>query len=159
MISVSAGDGMTNDRQTNPIANARTKPIAIFMGYRGGSASLPWEEHDPPKQTQCDREHDVRANQVLRRRQRDIEVSTPRANDDPEPSRRGQRSSRCFSRWWAKEVACERVGKELVLAVDETKAVEVMIVSDVYDHAKQLRSFELIAAAWTTVDQFDGLPP
>ena len=39
-----------------------------------------------------------------------------------------------------------RAGMEALVA--ETKADELMIVSDVYDHAKRLRSFELIAGAW-----------
>ena len=39
-----------------------------------------------------------------------------------------------------------RAGIEALVA--ETGADELMIVSDVYDHAKRLRSFELIAEAW-----------
>ena len=34
--------------------------------------------------------------------------------------------------------------------IAETDADELMIVSDVYDHAKRLRSFELIAESWKT---------
>ena len=39
-----------------------------------------------------------------------------------------------------------RAGVEALVA--ETGADELMIVSDVFDHAARLRSFELIAAAW-----------
>ena len=38
-----------------------------------------------------------------------------------------------------------RAGIDALVA--ETGADELMIVSDVYDHAKRLRSFELIASA------------
>ena len=41
-----------------------------------------------------------------------------------------------------------RAGMEALVA--ETKADELMIVSDVYEHAKRLRSFALIAEAWKT---------
>jgi alkanesulfonate monooxygenase SsuD/methylene tetrahydromethanopterin reductase-like flavin-dependent oxidoreductase (luciferase family) len=41
-----------------------------------------------------------------------------------------------------------RSGMEALVA--ETKADELMIVSDVYDHARRLRSFQLIAEAWKT---------
>jgi luciferase family oxidoreductase group 1 len=41
-----------------------------------------------------------------------------------------------------------RAGMEALVA--ETGADELMIVSDVYDHAKRLRSFALIAEAWKT---------
>ncbi len=41
-----------------------------------------------------------------------------------------------------------RAGIEALVA--ETGADELMIVSDVYDHAKRLRSFQLIAEAWGT---------
>ncbi len=44
--------------------------------------------------------------------------------------------------------ATVRAGMEALVA--ETKADELMIVSDVYDHAKRLRSFALIADAWKT---------
>jgi luciferase family oxidoreductase group 1 len=50
-----------------------------------------------------------------------------------------------------------RSGMEALVA--ETKANELMIVSDVYDHAKRLRSFELIADAWRTASQADGSRP
>jgi luciferase family oxidoreductase group 1 len=48
-----------------------------------------------------------------------------------------------------------RSGMEALVA--ETKANELMIVSDVYDHAKRLRSFELIADVWRTADQTDSI--
>jgi luciferase family oxidoreductase group 1 len=41
-----------------------------------------------------------------------------------------------------------RAGMEALVA--ETDADELMIVSDVYDHAKRLRSFALIAEAWNS---------
>jgi luciferase family oxidoreductase group 1 len=37
--------------------------------------------------------------------------------------------------------------------VSETNADELMIVSDVYDHARRLRSFEIIADGWATGDK------
>jgi alkanesulfonate monooxygenase SsuD/methylene tetrahydromethanopterin reductase-like flavin-dependent oxidoreductase (luciferase family) len=42
--------------------------------------------------------------------------------------------------------ATVRVGMDALVA--ETKTDELMIVSDVYDHAKRLRSFDLIADSW-----------
>jgi luciferase family oxidoreductase group 1 len=50
--------------------------------------------------------------------------------------------------------ATVRSGIEALVA--ETKADELMIVSDVYDHTKRLRSFELIADAWKTGDKTDS---
>ncbi|HEY0105255.1 MAG TPA: hypothetical protein VGB91_04165, partial [Rhizomicrobium sp.] len=49
-----------------------------------------------------------------------------------------------------------RAGIEALVA--ETKADELMIVSDVYDHAERLRSFELIAEAWKAGAKTDGAP-
>ncbi len=51
--------------------------------------------------------------------------------------------------------ATVRAGMEALVA--ETKADELMIVSDVYDHARRLRSFELIADAWKTAAGPGGL--
>ncbi len=50
-----------------------------------------------------------------------------------------------------------RAGMDALVA--ETKADELMIVSDVYDHAKRLRSFELIADAWKTSAPTDDPNP
>jgi hypothetical protein len=40
--------------------------------------------------------------------------------------------------------------------VAETGANELMIVSDIYDHATRLRSFELIARAWKASADVDN---
>jgi luciferase family oxidoreductase group 1 len=46
----------------------------------------------------------------------------------------------------------DTVERGIAALVAETEADELMIVSDVYDHAARLRSFELIAAAATRVE-------
>jgi luciferase family oxidoreductase group 1 len=50
--------------------------------------------------------------------------------------------------------ATVRAGMEAIVA--ETGADELMIVSDIYDHATRLRSFELIAEAWKTSSNADS---
>jgi alkanesulfonate monooxygenase SsuD/methylene tetrahydromethanopterin reductase-like flavin-dependent oxidoreductase (luciferase family) len=44
----------------------------------------------------------------------------------------------------------ETVRSGLKALVDETGADEVMVVSDIYEHALRLRSFEIIATAQET---------
>lgn len=41
--------------------------------------------------------------------------------------------------------SAETVRKGMASFIDETQADELIVVSDIYDHAKRLRSFEIIA--------------
>jgi alkanesulfonate monooxygenase SsuD/methylene tetrahydromethanopterin reductase-like flavin-dependent oxidoreductase (luciferase family) len=50
-----------------------------------------------------------------------------------------------------------RAGIEALVA--ETSADELIVVSDVYDHAARLRSFELIAQAADADHSHGGVPP
>lgn len=53
----------------------------------------------------------------------------------------------------------ETVADGLQALIAETGADELMVVSDIYDHQKRLKSFELIAGAMQSIDGEAVLPP